>query len=94
MFLMLIGVSLNTAAAPAHAGGDALPPGLEKKVERGEPLPPGWQKKLQAGDILPAYIYDRGKVVAPVGDDGILVIDVAGVELRLHERSRKIVAID
>ena len=28
-----------------HQGG--LPPGLQKKVERGERLPPGWRKKAE-----------------------------------------------
>jgi hypothetical protein len=36
-------------ADPPHRGG--LPPGLQKKVERGESLPPGWRKKA------PAYEY-------------------------------------
>ncbi|MEH6548946.1 MAG: hypothetical protein V7711_10935 [Pseudomonadales bacterium] len=30
----------------------SLPPGLQKKVERGEELPPGWQKKLARGEVL------------------------------------------
>ena len=30
-------------AGPPHQGG--LPPGLQKKVERGASLPPGWRKK-------------------------------------------------
>lgn len=30
-------------ADPSHYGG--LPPGLEKRVERGQSLPPGWRKK-------------------------------------------------
>jgi len=30
-------------ADPPHYGG--LPPGLQKKVERGERLPPGWRKE-------------------------------------------------
>jgi hypothetical protein len=30
-------------AEPPHRGG--LPPGLQKKLERGEPLPPGWSDR-------------------------------------------------
>lgn len=33
-------------ADPPHRGG--LPPGLQKKIERGQSLPPGWQKKSGA----------------------------------------------
>lgn len=95
--LMLIGVagiSFNTLAAPAHARGEALPPGLQKNVERGKPLPPGWQKKLHVGDVLDADIYARGKVVVPVGNDGVVVVDVEGTRLRLEARTRKILHID
>ncbi len=34
-----------------------LPPGLQKKVERGGELPPGWQKKLARGEVLDADLY-------------------------------------
>ncbi|MDX1635936.1 MAG: hypothetical protein R3280_14960 [Marinobacter sp.] len=44
-------------AAPPGKDGD-LPPGLQKKLERGERLPPGWQRKLEEGDRLPPD-YDR-----------------------------------
>lgn len=94
--LMLIGVagfSFNALAAPAHAKGEALPPGLQKNVERGKPLPPGWQKKLHVGDILDGDIYARGKVVVPA-DNGIVVVDVEGIRLRLEARTRKILHID
>ncbi|UTW12483.1 hypothetical protein [Marinobacterium rhizophilum] len=29
-----------------------LPPGLQKKLERGGDLPPGWQKKVARGEVL------------------------------------------
>lgn len=35
-----------------------LPPGLEKKIERGEDLPPGWQKKIARGEVLDSELYD------------------------------------
>lgn len=47
MFLVLMVVGWSGAASAGHNHeGHGLPPGLQKKVERGEPLPPGWQKKL------------------------------------------------
>jgi hypothetical protein len=45
-------LSAGTYAGPPHYGG--LPPGLQKKVERGEGLPPGWSKKTGMYD----YGYD------------------------------------
>lgn len=38
-------------------GGKGLPPGLQKKVERGGELPPGWQKKLARGQVVPGDIW-------------------------------------
>jgi hypothetical protein len=42
----------------------SLPPGLQKKSERGQSLPPGWQKKLIVGTILENDIYKHGKMIA------------------------------
>jgi len=49
-------------AKPPHNNG--LPPGLEKKVERGQPLPPGWQKKLdyRRGDYFDRELLRYGRV--------------------------------
>tara|TARA_R110000822_G_scaffold60287_9_gene150246 strand:+ start:2271 stop:2801 length:531 start_codon:yes stop_codon:yes gene_type:complete len=35
----------------------SLPPGLQKKLERGGELPPGWQKKVERGEVLDEDIY-------------------------------------
>ncbi len=35
----------------------ALPPGLQKKVERGGELPPGWQKKVAKGEVMDKDLY-------------------------------------
>ncbi|MEE2764513.1 MAG: hypothetical protein VYA91_13590 [Pseudomonadota bacterium] len=56
-------VGANTVVAkPASDGG--LPPGLQKKVERGEPLPPGWQKKLdyRRGDYFDRDLLRYGDI--------------------------------
>lgn len=49
-------------AEPPHSNG--LPPGLQKKVERGQALPPGWQKKLdyRRGDHFDRDLYQYGRV--------------------------------
>ncbi|PWF64859.1 hypothetical protein CBX96_03575 [Shewanella sp. BC20] len=70
-----------------------LPPGLQKKVDKGQPLPPGWQKKLRRGDILDYDIYDRGRVVVPIDRDGRISIEVEGSIIKLDEKSRKILDI-
>ncbi len=41
-----------------------LPPGLEKKLERGKELPPGWQKKVEKGQILNSDLYDIAEKVS------------------------------
>jgi len=47
LMFALLGVMIGAAPAMAKSShSDQLPPGLQKKVERGQPLPPGWQKKL------------------------------------------------
>ncbi|MFV0594682.1 hypothetical protein [Shewanella sp.] len=70
-----------------------LPPGLQKKADKGQPLPPGWQKKLRRGDILDYDIYDRGRVVVPLDRDGRISIEVEGSIIKLDEKSRKILDI-
>lgn len=70
-----------------------LPPGLQKKVDRGEPLPPGWQKKLHRGDILDYDIYDRGRIVVPLDKDGRISIQVEDSIIKLDEKSRQILDI-
>ncbi|PSL16803.1 hypothetical protein CLV44_101203 [Marinobacterium halophilum] len=38
-----------------------LPPGLQKKLERGGRLPPGWQDKVRRGEVLDAELYRSGE---------------------------------
>jgi hypothetical protein len=70
-----------------------LPPGLQKKLQRGEPLPPGWQKKLHKGDVLDAHIYARGRVIGPVDGRGVISIRVEDTLIKLDEKTRKILDI-
>ena len=98
ILIMLFAVSLiaGLAFAKSNKGKDkdkGLPPGLHKKAEKGKPLPPGWQKKLSKGGILDKSIYSRGKIVVPLGKNGTISIEVEGTILKLHETTRKIIAI-
>jgi hypothetical protein len=61
-----------------------LPPGLQKKLERGGELPPGWQKKLARGEVLDGELYAAS---APLPQDLLesLGSGPAGTEIRRIE---------
>lgn len=61
---VLLGALSPAVVLATPPGHDGLPPGLQKKVERGESLPPGWQKKLDyhRGDHLDRELLDYGRV--------------------------------
>jgi hypothetical protein len=46
-----------------------LPPGLQKKIDRGWELPPGWQDKVQKGQVLPPELYEKSE---PLPDELVL----------------------
>ena len=57
----------GTNGQSSHPGKTkALPPGLQKKLERGGELPPGWQMKLQRGEVLDP---DLAKHAKPAGKE-------------------------
>ena len=60
----LLGALIVSMPATAQPPGEQLPPGLQKKVERGQPLPPGWQKKLdyREGDYFDEDLLRYGRV--------------------------------
>lgn len=39
----------------------SLPPGLQKKLERGRELPPGWQKKVAVGEVMEPELYEQSE---------------------------------
>lgn len=39
----------------------SIPPGLQKKLERGGQLPPGWQNKVAVGEVLDKDLYSRSE---------------------------------
>jgi hypothetical protein len=87
---------MGLIVGPAYAKKDKtsqLPPGLQKKVERGQSLPPGWQKKLAKGEILDKYIYQQGQVVIPVDNNGLITIRLEGKLVRLYEATREVVEV-
>ena len=44
-------------------GPKSLPPGLQKKLDRGGQLPPGWQKKLKVGEVLDSNVYSQSEKI-------------------------------
>jgi hypothetical protein len=85
-------LTLGLASAEAKSAKEKpLPPGLQKKVERGGELPPGWQNKLTVGESLDEEVYDSAEVIVPVDDHGILTIKVEDRIVKLIEASREIV---
>ena len=89
MLVSFISLSCNVMAEPGTA--KPLPPGLEKKVQRGETLPPGWQKKLIVGDVLDYEIYRQGHILNR--HDGLVTVRIEGKLVRLIENSLEIVEI-
>ncbi|MBT8448118.1 MAG: hypothetical protein KJO69_00405 [Gammaproteobacteria bacterium] len=43
----------------------SLPPGLQKKVDRGGQLPPGWQTKVARGEVLDGDLYEVSDDLPP-----------------------------
>lgn len=95
-YFMALLVIFGLIASPVYAkkdGSNQLPPGLQKKVNRGQSLPPGWQKKLAKGEILDKYIYQQGQVVVPVDKHGLITIRLEGKLVRLYEATREVVEV-
>ncbi len=72
---------------------NSLPPGLEKKVDRGGELPPGWKKKLRKGDILDWDIYHFGHKRPGNKNDKYEWIDIENDTIKVIRNTREIVEI-
>ena len=93
---MAVIACLTCAPALAKKENDKhkqLPPGLQKKLERGGTLPPGWQKKIIRGEVLDESVYDHGEVVIPVDSEGLLTMRVEGKLIKLFEATREIIDV-
>ncbi len=56
-------ILLSTSSFADNQKHKDLPPGLQKKVERGGELPPGWKKKLRKGYVLDNNIFSHGVIL-------------------------------
>jgi hypothetical protein len=77
-----------------------LPPGLQKKLDRGGSLPPGWEAKFRKGEILPVDIYEQAhslprEVLAklPPQPPGTVIITVGGKVARILAATREILDV-
>jgi hypothetical protein len=77
-----------------------LPPGLQKKVERGGSLPPGWQAKLRRGEVMPLNVYERCDRLPPdlvrqlpPPPRGTVLVVISGKVVRLIEATREILDV-
>ncbi|MBY4678438.1 hypothetical protein [Marinobacterium arenosum] len=88
-------LAMPTFADQGHHGNKhkQLPPGLQKKVDRGEALPQGWQKKLAVGEVLERRLYNHAEVIEPAGLDGIATILLDDRQLRVMQNSLEIIEI-
>lgn len=58
-----------------------LPPGLQKKLERGGQLPPGWQMKVARGEVLDAELYAQSRSL-PSDIIDLLPVNPKGTSIR------------
>lgn len=70
-----------------------LPPGLQKKLDRGQPLPPGWQKKIARGEVLDIHTYRGARVIIPIDRHGVVSILVDDRVVRLIHATREILDV-
>ena len=86
--------------ASKHPTTSGLPPGLQKKVERGKPLPPGWQKKLARGERLDRDYYAQGVMLPddllrrlPPPPPGSEILQIENQIIRLDAATRTILDV-
>lgn len=77
-----------------------LPPGLQKKVDRGGELPPGWQKKLEIGSTLETDLDEQARSLPeeilkrlPQAPENTEIIQIGDEIVRVIENTREIVDI-
>jgi hypothetical protein len=77
-----------------------LPPGLQKKVDRGGELPPGWKKKLEVGTVLEPEVDDAAvslpdEILSRLPDipEDTEIVQIGDEIVRVVESTREIVDI-
>jgi hypothetical protein len=77
-----------------------LPPGLQKKLDRGGSLPPGWERKFLKGQILPLDVYEQCHplpnevmVKLPPQPPGTVIVTIGGKVGRILAATREILDV-
>jgi len=77
-----------------------LPPGLQKKVNRGKGLPPGWQKKIIRGKRLDDDIYLHLMIpspdviaILPPPPPGVSFRRIEGKIVKINDINRQILEV-
>lgn len=81
-------------------GQSSLPPGLQKKVERGKELPPGWQKKIAPGETMSQEVYEAAQPLPkevtsklPPAPHGTTNLVLEGKVIRVMDKTRQILDV-
>lgn len=88
-----IAIGVSSPAFAKHGKDKKLPPGLEKKLQRGVELPPGWKRKLSKGSILDRELYDQARIINPVDIHGHEVIRLDDTTMRVLRATGEIIHI-
>lgn len=90
--ICLMTLCLGDAAYAKNDKEKKVPPGLQKKVERGGELPPGWQKKLKRGEKIEPEVIEHGEVIE-TSSDGHVTVKVDDRIIKVIKNTREIVDI-
>jgi hypothetical protein len=90
---IIISLFLTAPAIAKHDKEKRLPPGLQKKLERGGELPSGWQKKLVEGQIIDSDLYRHARILSPADIYGREIIQLDDKTMRIIRATREIVHI-
>ena len=91
---------LNTYRTHSQNKHKKIPKGLQKKMAKGGSLPPGWQKKLNRGEPITRDTYRYARplpeailVQLPKPPVGTIIVEIEGEIVRLAEATLTIIDI-
>ena len=90
---IIFGLFLTAPAIAKHDKEKRLPPGLQKKLERGGELPPGWQKKRIKGQIIDRELYRHARILSPTDIYGREIIRLDDQTMRIIRATGEIIHI-
>ena len=91
--LIILLTGSDSAFAKKEKHSKKIPPGLQKKINRGGSLPPGWQKKLKKGHHIHRDVRKHETVLIPLDKKGIVTVKVDGKIIRLIHATNEILEI-